>query len=183
MGFYQLGARVAPKPLYRTHYAVGGFEFWRGVKTPGQIRDEVNRIDAQVKATGGEIFKRMENGGAFPPNLKDVSPAIAPLATYHELVWSPFVRAWQEFAAHHQDWTSNVWGDTWDEVQTYQRELVRIRDGARALGMDFKSPDPTIQNPSGFEDLASKIWSVVKLIVYVGLGLISVGLLVHLLGR
>jgi len=153
-------ARVATNRLAQDVH-VGGFEVWKGIKTPTQIRDEINRIDGEVKSTGSDLAT------TEAIHLHDESGH--DITAFMDSVWDPFIQAWSKFHAEHQSFLSNMWGTTWDQAQDYQRQLVAIREKAKGLGIALRSADPITPKPNAFEEIAKAIWSLVKIIIYVAL--------------
>jgi len=143
----------------------GGWEFWKGIKTPGMIQDEILRIDSEVKTTGSDMATLEAN------HLHDASGH--DITEFMDTVWDPFVNSWSKFKSDHMSsWVSNFWGDTWDEAQTYQRTLIKIRDKAKELGMTLRSPDPTVQKTNPFEDVIKAMWALVKFVI---IGIVIIG--------
>jgi len=170
MSYYSAGLAVqsrkpsAPTAYHRGLYGdqVGGFAFWRGLKTPGMIREEVNRINAEVTATGSDLFQELNRKGAFPPDLKDRPASVLPLARFFEIAWSPFVQTWGAFVANHQGWTSNIWGDTWDETQTFQAQLDALRQQAKKVGFDLSSTPEIVKQPDT-NIFSGLVWTILKI--------------------
>ena len=146
---------------------VSGLDVWKGIRTPGQIRDEVRRIDGEVKATGADLA-----------DLLVASPSNDAIKAFFDSVWQPFLFAWGPFAAEHEDWSSNLWGSTWDQAQDFQRQLVDIRGKAKGLGFELKSADPVVAPRSGIEEAIAAIWGLATTVVYVGLAGAGIWLLV-----
>lgn len=143
-----------------TDTVVGGFDLWRGVRTPGQIRDEIVRIDSEVKSTGDDLM-----------NLRIANPSDHKIVAFLDAAWTPFVTAWAGFAAGHESWTSNLWGTTWDQAQDYAAQLQAIRKSARDLGFQLITPDHVAPEPSGIEKLLAAVFGLFKITAYAALAL------------
>lgn len=154
---YQKGLRADDK--------IGGFQIWRGVKTPAMIRDEIERIHAEWLATSKDITREVEAAGGYPETgLQDRPDSAEPYVRFYADVWSPAYQGWEAFRNSHQSWTSNLWGDTWDEAQVWQEALIKIRDKARKVGYKLaysmepvKQPDDSLT--SGIQAL---LWTILK---------------------
>lgn len=168
MSFYQLGLSVAssPKPtLYQQGVAIGGFQFWRGIKTPGMIRDEIERIMGEWIATERDLSLELNQRGAYPATgLQDRPADVLPLLNWMNVTFWPAYRNMEGFRNRHQGWFSTWWGDTWDDAQTYQKQLIELRKRAREVGFGLTSSiEPVIQPESSLVGgISSLLWTLVK---------------------
>ena len=156
---------------------VGGFEIWRGFKTPSQIRDEVARINAQVEQTGHDLFTELERRGAFPPDTKDRPGSVLPLLRFFENTWSPFAQEWQVFLVKHgpgSGWTENFWGGAWDSAQDHLKQLQGLRDQAKSSGFKLEDSHDIIEpDPSSIEKAGRDAWSMLKTLFYLGVFIVA----------
>lgn len=171
MGFYSRGLAACQKQLvvispYQRAVSVSGFEVWKGVKTPGAIRNEVERINAQILATSSDIHAELERKGAFPPDLNNRPEDVLPLVGFFERTWTPFIQGWQAFNATHgagTGWTANVWGGYWDAAQDWLLHLQQIREKAKAVGFDLESSMDIVEpTKSDLSNLGGETWSMFK---------------------
>jgi hypothetical protein len=163
--FYKLGLSVdrtstlqlSPYRRGLSEEKIGGFQVWRGIKTPSMIRDEIERIHAEWLATSKDITREVYATG-YPGDPEN------PLARFFADVWTPSYQTWEAFRNTHQSWTSNLWGDTWDEAQTYQRKLESVRKKAREVGYKLKFSDEPVRQPddsltAGIKEI---LWTILK---------------------
>lgn len=189
MGLYALGITAAVKPGYatweidtyragrQTTTKIGDFAIWEGVKTPGAIRDEVARINDQIKQTGTDLFKELEEKGAFPPDLNDRPESVLPLVKFYEASWSPFAQEWQVYLVEHgpgSSYFNNFWGAAWEGAQDRLRQLQKLRDQAKSVGFGLKtSPDIVEPERSGIGQAGSDLWGMFKTLFYLGIFMVA----------
>ena len=147
-----------------TDERVGGFQFWRGVKTPSMIRDEIERILNEWITTGKDLISQLKREGAYPDNLADRPDDVIPLVEWYRDVWTPAYIEMEAFRNRHQSWRANLWGDTWDDAQTFQRQLIALRKKAREMGFALKtSPEPVEQPDNSLSaGLSALFWTIIK---------------------
>jgi hypothetical protein len=176
MSFYKQGLalQTTPKASAPTAYQrglygdqVGGFAFWRGIKTPGMIRDEVNRIHAEWISTGSDLINELERKGAYPSDLSKRPASVLPLVQWYDTAWGPIYRQWENFMNNHQSWTSNIWGDTWDDIQTWQTTLKKMRSEAKKAGYDLTASVEPVKTEADAGSLSSGLqslmWTILKI--------------------
>lgn len=163
MNYYQLGLAVDQAPL-RDREHVAGIQVWRGVKTPEMIRSEIERILNEWIVTGKDLKSQLNRRGAYPADLSDRPDDVIPLVEWYRDVWTPSYIEMEGFRNRHQSWTSNIWGDTWDDAQTFQRQLIALRKKAREVGFDLQtSPEPIEQPDNSLSSgLSSLFWTIIK---------------------
>lgn len=174
MNTYLIGMHTHQVPARGVY--LGGFELGRGLKTPGQIRDEVERIQAQVATTYNNIRGELGARGAYPAsgNLADRPAEVLPLIAWHGQTWIPFVEGWDKFRLAHGEGSgvlANLWGDTWDQAQDWLRQLDRVRASARTAGF-LLGTSPEVLKPYEGTGLLPSVstWGLAKLVLFALLG-------------
>ena len=178
MSYYQMGLavpnQVARPSLYRQGATVGervgGFQFWRGVKTPSMIRGEIDRILAEFVSTGKDLRAELEKLGGYPEDLADRPESVEPFLRFYRDVWSPYYQSFEAFRNTHQGTWNNLWGDAWDEAQVFQAGLIKIRAKAREVGFRLKlSVEPVTQpDDSLAAGIQALLWTILKFTVIGG---------------
>lgn len=183
--------------------AVGASVF----QTPGAIRSEMEKIDGEIKATDAELEAAARARGFDPQGSADNdwrtfsmdwTKKMRPEAyagtdkviRFYVDAWSPFRRAWHDwhednkpptFLSRPLSWLGSL---AWNEAPTaeaYQRNLVGMRETARALGVKLYSPDPDIEGMSfadprrkGVGDAVDELARIAKYGLYGALGIAGV---------
>lgn len=124
---------------YQVGLKVGGW-----FVTPGQIKDEANRLDADIESASTQMLEMLYVPGSWTTLQAGVTEE-SPLFKWYLQVWKPWKSEWKKFLAERQSWTSNMWGSSWDQIQEYRKKLVQLHDSAKAIGVPFIGPRP--QNP------------------------------------
>jgi len=179
--FYKLGLSVDRTSTiqltpYQREEKIGGFQFWRGIKTPSMIRDEIERIHAEWLSTSKDITREVYTAG-YPADQEN------PLVRFFADAWSPSYQAWEAFRNSHQSFTSNLWGDTWDEAQVFQRKLESVRKKAREVGYKLRYSDEPVRQPDDSLSAGIKgiLWSAgIKEILWTILKFSLIGGLLYL---
>lgn len=115
--------------------------------------------------------------------------ASGPIWDWWKLFGVPIVEGWQKFQSdqHANWWLGPVFATSWDEYEKWQSLLVMLRAAVRKRGIKLISADPvplpttTVQDVghagkkvvNAAADAGKEIWSVSKLVIYGGLGLIG----------
>lgn len=166
-----------------TPEVVGGYAFWRGIATPGFIRDQIDMLYI-------DTFNLAEAIEANVKELKAKNGNYAPLETFYIGALYPFYLGVKAFSLGHQHWYNNLWGNVLDTVNEYRDKLKKLYDAASKIGLtNYPEPagkiefgDPTIGNlasgaAGGVKDAAGGIFSFVKqgfFVIVAGLALIVI---------
>jgi hypothetical protein len=154
-----------------------GWAFWRGIATPGYIRDQVNQLMADTMALDSAVINEVESRG-------EIGNKTSPFWIFSQSTMLPLKIAVSNFFEDHQSWASNLWGSVLDTVNSYREKLVDVHRAAIALGFTLSGApvpkgrsdfgDPTLgEMGSGVTGIAKSgitaVWGVVKTILYVTL--------------
>lgn len=116
--------------------------------TPDQIREEANRLHAEIMAVGQEIHDQAYVPGSW--TLRAGVTTDSPIYKFYSNIWSPWKNEWIKFHEDRQMWSQNLWGTSWDQIQEYRKRLIQLHDAAKAIGVPFIGPvpqEPPPKNP------------------------------------
>lgn len=151
MGHYHLGASGA---------AVGQM-----VATPGFIRDEIDRLWADVISVGREIRAEYDRLNCNP-TTRDESQC-GKLNDFLLNVWTPYVTTVEKFRLDHKGFFSRFWGATHSTTQRHRKRLIDLHARAKSLGVGFRGPPPSPPEKTIF----TKFFEGLKGLVYVALAI------------
>lgn len=149
--------------------------------TPGAQQDELQRIDNDFQSLNAE-FQNATRGinDPTPPPPTTADPALLlayatavahrkanPILDLYHVAWLPLFQTWNAF------YTENKGGSWWHnpiiDAETYQQQMIDVRNKATALGTKFVSPMPTVEHDKpGPIDGAM---SFIKVAAYTALGI------------
>lgn len=142
---------------------IGGY-----IATPDQIKEEANRLHAEIMAVGNEIHDKI-----YVPSSWTLQAGVtveSPIYKFYTNIWTPWKNEWLKFHEDRQMWSQNLWGTTWDQIQEYRKKLIQLHESAKAIGVPFIGPKP--QEPPPKDPILP---SLPKLSgkVYLGVGLLG----------
>lgn len=140
-----------------TGVAVGRF---LGFETAGDVEVSLDKLDTDMSVFESELAVQAH-----------ASPGL-PIATFYASVWSPFYERWKTFYSKNKTWFMNFWRDNRHERDGFLSQLQQMRDQAKALGASVMSPAPSV--PAAAPDPLGAVWSLVKIAVYVALGIAGI---------
>lgn len=182
MSYYKIGART------RNHFQSGIKVGAPWVSTPGLIEDEINKLDIDVKSVDRDIYRWLDEHGAFPtsietgtregPITEPIPDDVKPQLRFYEGAWSEFLRGWDDFRTDKSSWINRLWGYNYDAVQDWRRKLLAMRASWESIGIDFVGPLP--------EPPKDTSWGLTSGIRWIAIGAIAIvagGFLIWILGQ
>ena len=154
---------------------IRGWAFWRGIATPGYIRDRVNQLKAEVfsfaKAVSLEVDLLARTYG------KDSISYIRADNFYKSM--KPFLGEILQFWEDHQGTWNNFWNTSEDTIASYKQTLISFYEKFAGMSKDFSYPKPKPAETWGdptFDDMgkslkagATDIWDAIKVVLYAGI--------------
>ncbi len=138
------------------------------IATPGFLKEETQRLNAQVKALDVELGRTRALWKA------ELTPEQAKQDQWWSANWVPFIIAWQRFYDEHGGqsglWNvaANFWGTpTWDGLNAFKARLIALRDSAMAAGFGVVGPLPTAPSLGWLDETVKGIGSFLKTAFYV----------------
>lgn len=180
MSLYQQGLSMSVPFSKGSHYRrglshVGGP--W--VSTPGLVQDEINKLQTDVVAVDRDIYRWLDEHGAFPADTSERPPEILPALTFYEGTWSDFLRSWEDFTTDKSAWYNRLWGYNYGAVQDWRKKLIDLRASWKNnLGVEFVSPEP-----SAPKDADWGLLSLLKTVAIVALVVVGGVIVIWLFGQ
>ncbi len=167
---------------------------WVGAKNPADLEAKAKLVDDttwfQHLYMGGaadvrDALTHQVNERKIAAAKADVHPTTtdssrAGVASFYVATWIPFLLRWSLFYNDNKSWTDNVWWNHAPEAEQFADQLGEIREGARKLGMDVRSPEPSKWGKSLLDPSrdptkpAGELFNLAKIAVYGGLALIGI---------
>ena len=126
--------------------------------TPGAIQDELERIDNDFQSLHAEFENAVRTiGDPTPPPPSTADPvamlayatAVAhrkanPILDLYHSAWLPLIQSWNSFYKKNKG--GSWWHNAVVDAETYQQQLIDVRNKATSLGIKFVSPTPTVEH-------------------------------------
>jgi len=169
---------------------VQGYAFWRGIATPGYLREQANLLKSDVFSFAASVDAEVEK---LKAKGEDNSDYLAAKAFRKSM--QPFLIQVMEFVEAHQTFFSNFWS-TEDTINGYRDRLVSYYDAFKKMvgGVfgSFDAPRPAQSKKFGdltFDDAAGRlssgagsVWDTVKFVAYTLAIALGIGFIVFMMG-
>lgn len=133
-----VGGVIASPPIHIYNVGAG----W--VATPQTLKEECDELNVEMNSFGQELRDSIFKPGEW--TLKDGVTTTDPRYIWYTTQWRPFYQSWASFREKHQNWWSNMWGSTMEEINSYRSRLIAYRNTAASASVGFtlgSSPAPS----------------------------------------